>query len=218
LAFAAAVSSHSNKSDRLASAISQSKNEAKRSRQITDTAEALLEDLKGRMAKYVETFQTSHEKIMDDTGSNLSTFLEHQNTIVVDFIRAREKEFDDFRTRLELHIKTEAPTSYWNDKAQSHGRTAIIFGIIFAGVLFGGIYALFAHGVSFVSYATSEITGTQNNSGLVGLIPLVFISVPVLATAWALRHISRIIIQSLALQADAELVFTAEPKIDGLSM
>ncbi len=49
------------------------------------------------------------------------------------------------------------------------------------------------------------VVGERANPGLLALVPLAFITLPTLAFAWLLRHVSRIIVQNLSLQADAQL-------------
>ncbi|UNK36602.1 DUF6161 domain-containing protein [Shinella sp. H4-D48] len=120
----------------------------------------------------------------------------------LDFSKARVAELEEqVRDRLVL----EAPTKYWTEKAKSHRTTAIWFGVIFVLALAGGVYWLTHWGVGLVSEAYQTIVGERENPGLLALVPLAFITLPTLAFAWLLRHVSRIIVQNLSLQADAQL-------------
>lgn len=99
----------------------------------------------------------------------------------------------------------EAPTIYWLKKANSHRTTAAIFGGVFVASLLAGVFWLTHYGVELVGDAYKTIVGERENPGLLALVPLAFITLPTLAFAWLLRHVSRIIVQNLSLQADAQL-------------
>jgi hypothetical protein len=58
--------------------------------------------------------------------------------------------------------------------------------------------------VELVADAVDRIVGDRDAAALT-LVPIAFITIPALAFAWVLRHLSRIIIQNLSLEADARL-------------
>ena len=53
--------------------------------------------------------------------------------------------------------------------------------------------------------AHRQIVGDRQDIGLLALVPLAFVTMPSLALAWLLRHVSRVIVQNIALAADASL-------------
>ncbi|RWC07755.1 MAG: hypothetical protein EOS52_32445 [Mesorhizobium sp.] len=108
---------------------------------------------------------------------------------------------DKVRKRLVL----EAPTTYWSKKANGHVAIAFGFGALFLLGLGSGIYWLTHYGVDLVADAHQRIVGNVQDPGLLALVPLAFITLPTLAFAWLLRHVSRVIVQNLALGADARL-------------
>jgi hypothetical protein len=119
---------------------------------------------------------------------------------------AMRQRIDHLRSELTVDIVTKAPTVYWRNKARWHIGTALIFGLIFLSAIGLGAWALFVFGLDYISLATTKILGSRSDAGgLAALVPLIFITVPSLALAWALRHISRVIVQNLALSADARL-------------
>jgi hypothetical protein len=112
---------------------------------------------------------------------------------------------NDLEERVRKRIILEAPTTYWNAKAKSHNIIAGVAGIIFALVLIVGTMWLTHGGIEVVGKAHDRLAKGSADIGLLAFVPLAFITIPVLAIAWLLRHVSRLIVQNLALAADAKL-------------
>src|SRR5690606_6190088 len=68
-----------------------------------------------------------------------------------------------------------------------------------------GVIWLVKYGATFTEEAVSRIIGDRVSAGLEVFLPLAFITLPALAVAWFLRHVSRVIIQNMSLAADAQL-------------
>lgn len=157
-------------------------------------------------------FETWSSKTQSDTGTEIETFRQ-RSADAVKFAQAQlAQALADSSTRiLELEDKVrrrlvlEAPTTYWSKKANGHVSIAFGFGALFLLGLGGGIYWLTHYGVDLVADAHRRIVGDAQDPGLLALVPLAFITLPTLAFAWLLRHVSRVIVQNLALGADARL-------------
>lgn len=157
-------------------------------------------------------FEAWREKTQSETGSDIDKFqrsaaeavkfAQAQFALALDSSNTRILELEDkVRNRLVL----EAPTTYWSNKANGHVKIALGFGAIFLLGLGGGTYWLTHYGVDLVADAHQRIVGNVQDPGLLALVPLAFITLPTLAFAWLLRHVSRVIVQNLALGADARL-------------
>ncbi|MBN8243965.1 hypothetical protein JF546_13165 [Nitratireductor aquimarinus] len=142
----------------------------------------------------LEKFKSDATGQLSEMNGSLSTCLSESQG------RIAELE-QQVRDRLVL----EAPTTYWRNKARNHYVAAGSFGVLFIVVLGVGIYWLLAHGLELVAAATAELVRAQPDATLSLLVPLVFITLPALAAAWVLRHISRVVVQNLSLAADASL-------------
>ncbi|RWA67457.1 DUF6161 domain-containing protein [Mesorhizobium sp.] len=142
----------------------------------------------------IRNFRQSTGDALKSAQAQLAQALYDSNSRILDL---EEK----VRTRLVL----EAPTTYWSDKANGHVKIALGFGVLFLLALGGGIYWLTHYGVDLVADAHTRIVGNVQDPGLLALVPLAFITLPTLAFAWLLRHVSRVIVQNLTLGADARL-------------
>lgn len=141
-----------------------------------------------------EAFNKKMNELIEEATSKLATSLAESNAKILELE-------DKVRNRLIL----EAPTTYWNEKARWHQGTAIVFGVIFLATVVGGVWWLSHYGVSVVANAYEEIIGNRQDQGLSWLVPLAFLTIPAIAIGWLLRHVSRVIVQSIALGADARL-------------
>lgn len=155
----------------------------------------------------IEALRQSSADTFKSVRSQLAQSLLDSNT------RTAELE-DKVRKRLIL----EAPTTYWSNKANSHTKIAALFGLIFLGSLGFGIYWLTHWGVDLVATAHERIVGNAQDPGLLALVPLAFITLPTLAFAWLLRHVSRVIVQNMALGADARLRGTIATTYSALTL
>lgn len=142
----------------------------------------------------INTFRQSTDESFKSVRGQLAQALSDSN--------ARTLELEEkVRKRLIL----EAPTTYWSRKANTHIAVASVFGVIFLCALAGGIFWLTHNGVELIGEAHDRIVGTVQDPGLLALVPLAFLTLPTLAFAWLLRHVSRVIVQNLTLSADARL-------------
>jgi len=115
------------------------------------------------------------------------------------------EQTESFKKRVREDVVLAVPTAFWDKKASGHLRAAVGSGAAFALVAGAGVWLLAAHGISLVSSAFHTVGTLPSDSALLALVPLAFITIPALAFAWVLRHISRVLIQNLSLGADARL-------------
>lgn len=130
--------------------------------------------------------------------------LEHRASAV----RSEEfnKWFVDRRSELEAtrdiyhkHVQTEAAAIYWETK--SRNASWIAWGALAAFV----VLVVGALGVGFLNFGPIKayVQDLASSSSTLSLTPIVVVTVPVLAYAWILRHISRVFIQNLTVADDA---------------
>lgn len=192
--------------------LSQSSKDTASQRQRIDDlileAQSLTEEIETRRRTLDELHQKANDRFdrladaqvesAEKTGKHFSALLQDK----LDESSARIAELEE---QVTARLVLEAPTTYWSKKAISHRNTAILFGLLFLCALGGGVYWITHEGVALVGEAYQTIVGERENPGLLALVPLAFITLPTLAFAWLLRHVSRIIVQNLSLQADAQL-------------
>lgn len=176
--------------------------------QLADEAKDILATLETQARESSELYSTNqqrlddlaqaHSKVFDRTLSSFETAFAQQ-------LNDARISLEDFERLVRERLAIEAPTAFWTAKAKSHRNVAILFGVIFLAAIAGGVYWITHHGVDLVADAYRTIVGERETPGLLALVPLAFITLPTLGLAWVLRHISRIVVQNLALQADAQL-------------
>ncbi|MER8625999.1 DUF6161 domain-containing protein [Mesorhizobium sp. M1143] len=181
----------------------------------TDQLASLISDAlahKDDAEEMKQDFENWRDQTKSDVGTELVQ-LRQSTTDALQSVRAQlAQALTDSNARIaELEEKVrkrlvlEAPTTYWTKKANTHVIIASVFGLIFFLSLGYGIYWLTHDGVELVGNAHDRIVGKVQDPGLLALVPLAFITLPTLAFAWLLRHVSRVIVQNLALGADARL-------------
>jgi hypothetical protein len=119
-------------------------------------------------------------------------------------LRTSTEEIEEFKRKVRIDVGLEEPTNFWNDKANGHRWIAGGFGILFLVAVVAMVFWIDGYAVDLVADAVDRIVGERQAAAL-SLVPIAFITVPALAFAWVLRHLSRIIIQNLSLEADARL-------------
>ena len=119
-------------------------------------------------------------------------------------LRTSTEEIEEFKRKVRIDVGLEEPTNFWTDKANGHRMMAASFGAVFLLAVGVMVWWIESSAVGFVAEAVDRIVGDRTAAAL-SLVPIAFISVPALAFAWVLRHLSRIIIQNLSLEADARL-------------
>jgi len=157
-------------------------------------------------------FETWQAEAKQELNRRLAVFEEEHSSKVANAdlalgkaLSSYELRIADAEERVRKRLILEAPTTYWNRKARWHTGAAVVFGVIFLATLVSGIYWLTHQGVDLVGSAYERIVKDRSDPGLLALVPLAFITLPTLAFAWLLRHVSRVIVQNLSLGADARL-------------
>lgn len=176
--------------------------------ELTSRAHSVLQELETQSRQLTELHDTENdrlEKLSTTTAQAFEQTLSSFRLHFQDRLDQSASSLADYEKLVRERLALEAPTSFWTAKAQSHRNVAIFFGIVFLAATVGGVYWITHFGVDLVSDADKRIVGSRENPGLLALVPLAFITLPTLAFAWILRHISRIVVQNLALQADAQL-------------
>lgn len=126
-------------------------------------------------------------------------------TSVRDYLAASSESTEAFKKRVRQDVVNEVPTTFWDDKATKHRNAAILAGAAFLAFAGIGVVLLATQGLPLISRALNEVTAINSGSAVLALVPIAFITIPALAFAWVLRHISRVLIQNLSLGADARL-------------
>lgn len=93
-------------------------------------------------------------------------------------------------------LALEAPTHYWSQRADAHRSTAIKFAIAFGFVLTGGV-------TTFVCWAMPGLLNAAGNKDASVLLTLAPLLVPVFASIWVLKILSRLLSENLQLMRDA---------------
>ncbi len=176
--------------------------------QLADRARDTLSLLETQTRDTSELYASNRQRLDDLAQAHLDGFkriLSNFETTFEERLDHSRTSIEEFETMVRERLALEAPTKFWTEKAQSHRNVAIGFGIVFLAAIGCGVYWITHYGVSLVAEADKTIVGDRANPGLLALVPLAFITLPTLAFAWILRHISRIVVQNVALQADAQL-------------
>ena len=154
-------------------------------------------------------------KLLEETGLSLTSFshkirkqasvdTQEFNKTLSEAVRTSTEEIEAFKRKVRIDVGLEEPTNFWTEKADGHRLTAAIFGALFLSAVVGMVLWIDGYAIDLVAEAVDRIVGNRESAAL-SLVPVAFITVPALAFAWVLRHLSRIIIQNLSLEADARL-------------
>jgi hypothetical protein len=177
-------------------------------RKLGASSRDLLEEIQTKSREVSELHETHKERLEILGKVHVDAFkqaLEDYRAQFQDQLRQSKASIFEFENLIHERLAIEAPTAFWTAKARSHRNVAILFGLIFLVAIGSGVYWITHFGVDLVAEAYRTIVGDRETPGLLALVPLAFITLPTLAFAWILRHISRIVVQNLALQADAQL-------------
>jgi ribosomal protein S20 len=93
-------------------------------------------------------------------------------------------------------LALQAPTQYWSQRAKTHRSIAIGFAIAFGLALTGGVAA-------FVCWAMPGLLNAAGNKDASVLLTLAPLLVPVFASIWVLKILSRLLSENLQLMRDA---------------
>lgn len=169
--------------------------------QIIETALDTHERLEIQLGEAKETSDDATE-ILNDFKIQSQNEIKALRDMLAKTLVDEAKKTSDLEEEVRKRLLLEAPTKYWTEKEARHNRVAIGFSVLFVVIVGAGVYWLTHGGITTV---TTAATALGLKEGIGALIPLAFITVPTLAVAWLLRHVSRIIIQNLSLAADAGL-------------
>lgn len=152
----------------------------------------------------IETADKAIEKFSEEMHVQIGASIKNSNQKLDDFLRASTEETEKFKKRIRQDVGLEEPTTFWTRKAKGHRKAAVIFGAVFLAAAVAMVVWIDISAVELVADAVDRIVGDRDAAALT-LVPIAFITIPALAFAWVLRHLSRIIIQNLSLEADARL-------------
>ncbi|MDF3822935.1 DUF6161 domain-containing protein [Leptospira sp. 96542] len=111
-----------------------------------------------------------------------------------------KKELGEEWTKLKKvydeQLALQAPTQYWSQRAKTHRSIAIGFAIAFGLFLMGGVAA-------FVCWAMPGLLKAADNKDVSVLLTLSPLLVPVFASIWVLKILSRLLSENLQLMRDA---------------
>lgn len=166
---------------------------------------AETEEIKLDFAKWQEATRKQVEADIDSFRQSCADSFASVRVELAKSLSDSKDRIAELEDKVRRRLILEAPTTYWSNKASSHTKIAGLFGAVFLASLGFGIYWLTHWGVDLVANAHDRIVGDIKDPGLLALVPLAFITLPTLAFAWMLRHVSRVIVQNMALGADARL-------------
>jgi hypothetical protein len=111
----------------------------------------------------------------------------------------KEKLLEETRDTYHKHVQTAEAAKFWRHK------TWISTGIAWAAFIAFGAMVSFAFWLGFTNLDAIKtyVASLASDNSTVSLTPVVVITVPVLAYAWVLRHLSRVFIQNLTIADDA---------------
>lgn len=140
----------------------------------------------------IESAKSDIQELHKDQRKNYSELLEK---IKNDFTRLKEL--------YETDMVTKAPVTYWEEKAEIHGKRQKNFGRAFAGLIFAlGIGSFIIGGQIFDSLSIPEGGSTLDLNAVLQRV-LIFI-VPFFLAVWLLRVIVRVYLINVALEDDAK--------------
>lgn len=106
-------------------------------------------------------------------------------------------DLQDLRARYEAHISLKAPATYWDRRRRSARNIAIAAAAAFLLVLGGLGFLAWLFAGDALSFLEAHSPGLTIVNGLLVVV------VPILAAAWILRHISRVLVQNINNANDA---------------
>jgi hypothetical protein len=170
----------------------------------TDDLDATLAKSQEQSRQLVEATEEAIGKFSQEMHVQVATSIKNSNQKLDDFLRVSTEETEKFKKRIRQDVGLEEPTNFWTRKAEGHRTAAILFGAVFLVAVVAMVIWIDMSAVELVADAVDRIVGDRDAAALT-LVPIAFITIPALAFAWVLRHLSRIIIQNLSLEADARL-------------
>jgi hypothetical protein len=112
-----------------------------------------------------------------------------------------KEELESIRDIYHKHVQTEAAAIYWGKKAVRATLMGWAALIVFSAMIAVPLWQAFQNFGALKTGLLDELA--KATVGGFSLTPVVAISIPVLAYAWILRHLSRLFIQNLTLADDA---------------
>lgn len=173
-------------------------------REATDALAVAIAEHRSGTTKLVEENASAVETLIERSTKQVATSVYETKQTLESALKSSTDELDEFKRKVRIDVGLEEPTNFWTEKADGHRTAAIIFGVVFLLAVIGMVLWIDMSAVDLVADAVERIVGNREAAAL-SLVPIAFITVPALAFAWVLRHLSRIIIQNLSLEADARL-------------
>lgn len=131
-----------------------------------------------------------------DTQENLETASSEFRDRIADW----EGRIFELERRYREQIALKEPANYWRRKAARHQWAAVTSFLSFVAILACGLLL----GWWFIDDVERFLTATSTTEGTGGVVRgLAVVTVPTLAIAWLLRHISRIFVQNFTQRHDA---------------
>lgn len=181
-------------------------------RDFADWRESQAEQWEKAITEYSVANQQATEgasaglkEFLQKAAGMVDTVVQKSEQSITEFINDSTEKTEKFKKQVRQDVVNEVPTTFWNAKAEGHRNVAAGAALAFVVVAGAGVAILSTQGVPLVAAAFHTIGGGQSESALLALVPLAFITIPALAFAWVLRHISRVLVQNLSLGADARL-------------
>ncbi|MBB3832632.1 hypothetical protein FHR55_000798 [Xanthomonas arboricola] len=162
----------------------------KKQAELIGLLEARIEEQSRQIKKFGDDFDVSEHERDESWGADHAKIRQEWS----DQSKTRADEWDALKRVYDTELGLRAPTTYWHDRAKTQLKAAIVYGIVFAGVMAVFSWVFIAIGVPYLS-------GIKEKANVfVALAPLV---IPAFAVVWILRILGRLLSESLALMRDA---------------
>ena len=168
------------------------------SRSLRDLAVDSIE-MANRTIERIDKTENRQKEFWANLQSKETTAWEKRTKDFDSWLQTTQGELEAIKDVYHKHVQTEAAAIYWQKKSIN---ATILAWIAFTAF---GIMVGIALSIGWTNLAAikSYVQDLANSSSTVSLAPVILVTVPVLAYAWILRHLSRVFIQNLALADDA---------------
>jgi hypothetical protein len=154
----------------------------------------------GRAKKKFEKDTEEHNYARAEERADTAEWIEARKLELDEYIADTKLHLTRLKDLYQKHIQTEAAANYWNKRANVSWAAGVLSLAVFMCLVATPLW-LGWQNLDAIKVFLLEISNAP--SGQISLTPIVAITVPVLAYAWILRHVSRLFIQSFTQADDA---------------
>lgn len=141
----------------------------------------------------------SAESIVESASSRLAESREFLSETEV-FYKEKKIELEELTAAYKEKIALDAPASYWETIERNAKRSKwTLLGVFVSAITLPFVMVL-CNWQSVISFWSGLFSA---NAGNVVLSNIVFVSVPILAYGWILKHVSRLLLKAIEVETDA---------------